>query len=289
MIIKKVSPDKNKRLENLSLLAQPVKELYYLGDEFLSLLEKPLVAIVGSRKVSPYGRLVTQKFASELANRGMVIVSGLALGVDSIAHDAALKANGRTIAVLPSGLGKIYPASHTNLARQIIQKGGALVSEYPTTAENPQKYQFIARNRIIAALSRAVIITEAASKSGSLHTAEFALEQGIEIMAVPGNITSPTSEGANNLIKVGATPVTTTEDILDALHIAHDQAHRHTEKAAFTNPVQADIYKLLQKNNLNEDALMGCLSWSSAEINQALSLLELNGYICKAGSSWQRT
>lgn len=289
MIIKKVSPNKNKRLQNLSLLAQPVKELHYLGDNFLSLLEKPLVAIVGSRKVSPYGRLVTQKLAGELASNGVVIVSGLALGVDSIAHDAAIKANGPTIAVLPSGLGKIYPASHTNLARQIVQKGGVLVSEYPATGEGPQKYQFIARNRIIAAISQAVIITEAASKSGSLHTAEFALEQGIDVMAVPGNITSPTSEGANNLIKVGATPVTSSQDVLEALHITHTPAHTHTKEPTFTNPVQADIYTLLLEQSLNEDSLVSTARWSSAEINQALGMLEINGYICRAGSLWQRT
>ncbi len=288
MIIKKVSPDKNKRLENLSLLAQPVNELNYLGDDFLSLLEKPLVAIVGSRKVSPYGRFVTEKLATELANQDVVIVSGLALGVDSVAHAAAVKAGGKTIAVLPSGLGKIYPAAHTNLARQILQSGGALISEYPSDNQQPQKYQFIARNRIIAALSQAVIITEAAAKSGSLHTAEFALEQGIEVMAVPGNINSPNSEGTNNLIKTDATPITSARDIFEALPIEPIKTN-DTKRPSFASQTQADIYDLLGRSVTTEEALAQQTIWSSSEVIQALTMLEINGHIQRVGPNWQRT
>lgn len=286
MIIKKVSPNKYKRLENLSLLAQPVNDLYYLGEDFLSLLERPLIAIVGSRKISPYGRTVTEKLAAELAKEGVVIVSGLALGVDSVAHAAAVQAGGQTIAVLPSGLGKIYPATHTNLAKRIIQTGGALVSEYPATNEQPQKYQFIARNRIIAALSQAVIITEAAAKSGSLHTADFALEQGVEVMAVPGNITNPNSAGTNDLIKTGATPITSAQDIMESLHLTPTNARK--QKVNFANQIEADIYELLDASACNEEALVQQANWSSPEIVQALTMLEIHGHIQRVGSNWQR-
>src|SRR5690606_28976050 len=153
------------------------------------------------------GRAVTYKFASELAARGVVIVSGLALGVDSIAHEACIGSGSKTIAVLPVGLEKIYPTSHTHLAKKISQGNGLLVSEYPSGTD-PRRENFIARNRIIAALAEGVLITEAAENSGSLHTARFAIELGLPVLAVPGPINSSTSVGTNNLIKAGAIPVT---------------------------------------------------------------------------------
>ncbi len=217
MEIKKIAINKNKRFEGLTSLdqlAQPVASLFYSGD-FIPLLDKPRIAIVGSRKLSQYGREVTYKLAYDLAKQGIVIVSGLALGIDSVAHRAALDAGGQTIAVLPSGLDNIYPSSHKDLGIEIVSKGGALVTEYPENRGTPLKYQFIARNRIIAALSQGILITEAASKSGSLHTANFGLELGLDIFAVPGNITSSNSEGTNKLIKDGAALITSAQDIVE--------------------------------------------------------------------------
>lgn len=216
MIINNIIINKDKRLEVLKQLAQPVNNLFYSGD--LSTLDGPIVAIVGSRDVTTYGKKATYKLAYDLAKAGVVIISGLAIGVDSIAHQASLDAGGRTIAVLPSCLEAIYPKRHFDLANNIVKNGGLLLSEYPKGQAGPQKYQFIARNRLIAALSNAVIVTEAKKKSGSLHTANFALEQGIDVYAVPGEIYSPNSEGTNQLIQNGAGLVTDAQELIDYIN-----------------------------------------------------------------------
>lgn len=256
------------------MLAQPVSELFYQGNNFMELLDKPLVAIVGSRKVSPYGKVITQQIAGELARAGVVIVSGLAFGVDSIAHQATLDVGGQTIAVLPCGIDSIYPASHAGLANQIINMGGALVSEYSPGSGLPMKHQFIARNRIIAGLSQAVLITEAAAKSGSLHTAEFALEQGIEVMATPGNITSLTSQGTNNLIKNGAAVITSAQDILQLLDISPIKRVKITK-----SPEEFIILNLLENSVTDINHLQISSGLDPSTFNQTVSLLELEGKI----------
>ncbi|QQS20433.1 DNA-protecting protein DprA [Candidatus Saccharibacteria bacterium] len=195
---------------------RPPKELYYIGCEPDEWLSRPRVAIVGSRGITPYGKIVTSQLAGDLAAKGISIVSGLALGVDATAHEAALKTGGLHIAVLANGLDKIYPASNTQLARQILETGGVIISEYPEGMPS-LKQNFVARNRIVAGLSNALLITEAAEKSGTLHTARFAMEQGRDVLVVPGNITSPNSVGCNNLIKSGAIPVSSVDDVLFAL------------------------------------------------------------------------
>lgn len=273
MHISRVSVAEQGSLATLGQLAQPVNELYYSGD-FLALLNKPLISVVGSRKYSSYGATVTTKLVSGLARAGIVIVSGLALGIDSIAHKAALEAGGKTIAVIPSGLDHVYPASHRSLANRIVDDGGALVSEYDNGRGSPTKYQFIARNRIIAALSRGVLITEAAAKSGSLHTANFALEQGTEVFAVPGNITSITSEGTNNLIKMGASPVTSAEDILQLLQLTFDTA-------AYTpqNQTEAQILHELHRRPSATSELLHNTGLHITELHQTLTLLEIRQVI----------
>lgn len=280
MVINKVMVTDHKELSQLQMLTQPVTQLFSVGN-FVELLGKPMVAIVGSRKVSTYGRAVTSKLAHALARAGVVIVSGLALGVDSIAHKAALDAGGRTIAILPSGLDKVYPASHYPLAKRITQQGGAVISEYPEGTGSPRKYQFIARNRIIAALSRGVIITEAAAKSGSLHTASFALEQGIEVFAVPGNITSELSVGTNDLIKAGAHPITTAQDVLEVLQIRPS-----------TNPVASDIpgtliTSALGSSIMTTSQLLERTRLQPSQLLQSLTNLEIAGVIQQPGpNSW---
>lgn len=270
------------QLGRVGELAQPVQQLFYQGEGFLELMNQPLVAIVGSRKVSPYGRSVTIRLSSELARAGVVIVSGLALGVDSIAHQAVLDAGGKTIAVLPSGLDRVYPASHQVLAQRIVAQGGALVTEYPATGELPQKYQFIARNRIIAALSRGVLVTEAAQKSGSLHTADFALELGLEVFAVPGNITSPNSMGTNTLIKNGATPVTIAQDILETLGVSPVASAAKYQPA---NQAEAVILSLLKQDEALPSDLLEASQLDSALFNQTITMLEINGVIYMSGAS----
>jgi DNA processing protein len=263
----------------LAAVASPPKQLFVEG-ELIELLDKPCVAIVGSRKVSPYGREVTKRLARELAEQGIVIVSGLAFGVDAIAHEAALEAGGQAIAVLPSPLDNIYPASHHGLARRILGQGGALVTEYPS-GTGSFKGNFVARNRIIAGLADAVLITEAALKSGSLHTARFALNAGRDVLAVPGNITSATSEGTNNLIKSGAMPVTEVSDILFALGIEPST----TTKPNGATTAEQDIINLIAAGTTDGTLIQAASGLTAEEFNQTLTMLELNGKIRSLGSN----
>ncbi len=242
----------------------------------------PRLAIVGSRKISPYGRAVTTKLASELAKKGVVIISGLALGTDSVAHASTLDAGGITIAVLPSGLDKIYPTSHNQLARRIIENRGALVTEYPFKTE-PRKENFVARNRIIAALAEGILIPEAAVNSGSLHTARFALELGLPVLAVPGPITSPVSEGTNNLIKAGAVPITSVDDIISTLNWKMNNIRKADIQA--NTEQERIILQLIDKGFTNGSELLTKTELSTAEFNQYLTLLEITGRIRPLGNN----
>ena len=187
MKINRIDPDKHEYLQIISTIAKKPKALYYTGK--LPPKRQPTVAIVGTRKPSSYGKEVAHRLAFELAREGVVIVSGLALGTDGIAHRGALEAGGTTIAVLANSVDSIYPRSHKDLGNQILTSDGAILSEYEPPTE-PRMYQFLARNRIISGISDAVIIVEATSRSGTLSTATHALDQGRELFAVPGNITS---------------------------------------------------------------------------------------------------
>lgn len=264
----------------LAAIPQPPKQLFILGAPLNELLLQPAVGVVGSRKVSPYGRTVTSTLVGALASQGIITISGLALGVDGLAHQAALEAGGLTIAVLPAGLDVIYPASHTSLARRILENGGALVSEYPAGTP-PLKHNFIARNRLVSGLSLGVLVTEAAEKSGTLHTANFALEQGKSVFAVPGNITSPLSKGTNNLIKAGAQPVTDVNDILSALNLKITLQTNKPPIAATAE--EAGLLKLLQSGicDINELQLLSKLT--PAMFNQTLTMMEITGKIKPLG------
>lgn len=269
----------------VAALPQPPKRLFYVGD-LLHVLDKPALAVVGSRKATLYGRTVTTEIVGEVARNGIVIISGLAFGIDSIAHQATLDAGGVTIAVLPGGLDTIYPAAHRQLAKQIVDKGGALVSEYEP-GHLPMKHDFIARNRIIAGLSNGVLITEAADKSGSLHTAQFALEQGLEVMAVPGNVTSPTSVGTNNLVKNGATPVTTPDDVFAALGFDRLRLDK-TETTGATEEEQT-ILNLLADGVTESSALLALSGLDPAVFSRTLTMLEISGKIRANGTNmWRR-
>lgn len=268
--------------ERLSRLPKPPKVLHCRGVPLAPLLAGPVLGVVGSRNVSAYGRGVTIELTGALARQGVAIVSGLALGVDSIAHKAALDMHGTTIVVLPCGIETIYPRTHHDLARQILNQGGAVVSEYE--GESPALlHNFLERNRLIAGLCDGVLITEAAQRSGSLNTARWALEQGKTVLAVPGNITSPVSVGTNNLIKMGATPVTCPEDIFEALNITPKiedtpayYAENEGEEAILTHlrsGVQ-DGHELLLKSEL-----------PIAEFQQHLTMLEIKAVIHPLGNN----
>lgn len=240
------------------------------------------VAIVGTRKPSSYGKEVTHQLAYELARKGVVIVSGLALGVDSIAHRAALEAGGTTIAVLGNGLPKIYPSTHKALAEQIIRSGGAVISEYEEGTP-PIGFRFLERNRIVSGLADAIIITEAAARSGTMSTAGHALEQGKEIFVVPGNITSPLSAGCNALLRQGATPVTKVEDILEV--IAPDLLQPQSMLALGDTPAETAIITLLQSGIRDGELLQQKSQLEPQEFAQALTMLEINGTIRSLGGN----
>ena len=266
--------------ERLQRLAQPPKQLFIEGD-IEPLLERPCVGIVGSRKLSHYGRQVTEQLARHLAAQGIVVISGLALGVDSVAHQAALDAGGGTIAVLPGSVEEVYPASHRQLARDILAKGGALVSEYPKGTPT-LRANFIARNQIIAGLSDVLLVTEAALKSGSLHTARFAMEQGKDVLAVPGNVSSATSEGTNNLIKSGAALVTSVDDILHALKIESKTAQQTVKGDTEAEQIIIDLIRqgVRDGNELQQRSQLDITIY-----NQSLTMLEIQGKIRPIGAN----
>lgn len=252
------------------------KLLYHRGESLDKLLQRPCLAIVGSRGVSPYGRQITSRLAAKLAEQGIVIVSGLALGVDAIAHQAALDAGGLTIAVLPSSVQTPYPATNRQLAGKIVEQGGALVSEYPEGSLN-FKQNFVARNRLVAGLADAVLITEAAADSGSLHTAKFALDQGKAVLAVPGNITSPGSAGTNGLIKAGAAVVTGYQDILQALGLVEHS--RPASQVRGGNEQEQLLLDLLLGGMHDAQELLKQSGLEVSLFNQTLAMLEITGKI----------
>lgn len=186
--------------------------LYVKGNK--DILNNNSISIVGCRNCSDYGKEVSRKFAYDLAKKNITIISGMAKGIDSNAHIGCLQAKGKTIAVLGSGLDRIYPKDNAQLYNEIIANGGAIVSEY-VIGTNPTKMNFPARNRIISGLSNGIIVIEAKEKSGTLITVDFALEQGKDVFVVPGNITSPNSVGTNELIKQGAKCITSVKDIFE--------------------------------------------------------------------------
>jgi DNA processing protein len=264
----------------LKPIPQAPKQLYWAGNHPQGWLDRPRVAIVGSRKLTGYGRSVAERLASELARAGVVIISGLAFGIDVTAHQAALAAGGQTVAVLGSGLDQITPAAHANIARQILQRG-SIITEYPLGA-NTYAGNFIARNRIISGLADVVVIPEAALKSGSLHTARFAMEQGKTVMAVPGNITSPMSEGCNNLIKSGAVPITGADDVFFALNLS--PAKVAAIKSFSGTKHEELIYSLIRQGISAQEELVLAAQIDSPSVSSSLTMLEISGFIRPVGN-----
>ncbi len=282
MKINSISPQKHKYLQIINTIAKPPKLLYCIGN--LPETRITSVAIVGTRRPTSYGQEVTHKLSYELAKRGIVIVSGLALGVDSIAHNAALEAGGKTIAVLANGLDTIYPATNKQLARKITESGGAIISEYEPDVL-AREFQFLERNRIVSGLADAIIVTEAAARSGTLSTVAHALEQNREVFVVPGNITSPMSSGCNVWLKQGAHPVTCVEDILEI--IAPDLLQPQTSLALGNNAEETKIIQILQSGIRDGDEIQNQSELSAADFSQTLTMLEINGIIrALGGNQW---
>jgi len=241
--------------------------------------EMPCIAIVGTRKVSAYGKLVTEKLVQELVRYNFIIISGLAYGVDTIAHKTALENQGKTIAVLGSGLNNVYPYSNKKLSEEIT-KHGALITEYSLETPALKRY-FPWRNRIISGLSLATVVIEAPEKSGALITAQFALEQNREVFAIPGSIFNKNSIGTNNLIKQGAKLLSQIEDIFEELNIQYTlPIIKDVSNLKFDNKEEEKIYKLLSKeNSLAIDKIIEISNLSPKEVLAILTTLELKEFI----------
>ena len=240
------------------------------------------IAIVGTRRASGYGRAMAHKLAMELARSGIAVVSGLALGIDTAAHRGALAGNGRTIGVLGSGLGHLYPADNARLARKIIDSGGLVLSEFPIDTR-PTKWTFPQRNRVISGLSRGVVVVEAPEKSGALITARLALEQGREVFAVPGLVTSAVSKGTNRLIQDGARLVMHVDDILsefpDLVGLLSPTAAETKDQARSLTPVQQRVYDLIGLEPTHIDDIIARGNVSPTEAAHTLLILQMENLI----------
>ena len=256
----------------LAAIHDPPPQLFLRGSAAPALLERPAVAVVGARACSPYGRSVARSLARDLTAAGLVVVSGLARGIDGEAHRGALDAGGPTVAVLGCGIDRDYPAAHAELARRVAEKG-LVVSEYERGVE-PAPWRFPARNRIIAGLCRATLVIEARERSGALITADFALDEGREVLAVPGEITSSLSAGTNALLRLGATPVTRVDDVLEAYGI---------ERSAVTDvavgPTAEKLLARLGAGPLTADEVVRASGVDAGEGAAALVELELAGRV----------
>ena len=239
------------------------------------------LAVVGTRQASNYGRDVTRKLVSELASAGVTIVSGLALGIDTVAHNTALAAGGRTLAILGCGVDQIYPLSNQRLGEAITGQG-ALISEYPLGTQ-PLAANFPARNRIISGLSLGVLVVEAGTRSGALITVNFALEQGRDVFAVPGSIFSPKSEGTHRLLRDGATIVTRAEDILEALNLQDAVEQQAVAAAVPETPEEVALLRLVEAEPRHIDAISRDSTLDHTVVSATLAMLELKGLVKQVG------
>ena len=242
-------------------------------------------AIVGTRKFSSYGEQVTEELTSALSQAGINIVSGLALGIDGIAHNVVLKNQGKTIAVLGAGIDRkhIYPSSHYNLSEEIIANGGGVISEYPPGAL-PSHFTFPRRNRIIAGMSLGVLVIEAGETSGALITAQCALDNNREVFAVPHNITSTYGIGPNNLIKNGAHPITKAEDIIEILNLQELKKFAENKAIIPDSPIEAELLKYLSREPIHIDQLIKQSKLSSPTVMGTLTMMEMKGKIRNLGA-----
>ena len=258
--------------------------LYCKGD--VALLKSTCVAIVGTRRCSKYGKEVTYKFAYEIAQSGLTVVSGLADGVDAEAHKATLDAKGKTIAVLGSGVNNIYPATNTKLAERIIECGGLIASEYKPN-ETPQTYYFPARNRIVAGLSKGVLITEATEKSGSMHTKDYAIENGRDLYVVPGRITDIYSKGCNKLIKNCQSVMTLSPD---EIINAYGKEIRHNEETQVYqgNMDENLIIQVLGTDEVHYEEILAKTGLEPKTLNTLLMRLEIKGVVKKLAGNFYR-
>ena len=284
MEINRIRPDEHNFTQRLASIANPPKSLCFMGT--LPDSGAPVVAIVGSRKPSAYGREVTEQLAGDLAKAGCTIVSGLALGIDGIAQRAALEAGGTVIGVIPNELPDISPQTNYKLAMNIIKNGGAILSEWKKgDSKIVNRWSFLERNRLVSGLADAVIITEAAERSGTLNTAAHALSQGRDVFAVPGNITSPLSAGCNALLKQGAYPATEAKDILQIIAPEQLKKPDQSQLPLGSSPEETIIINLIASGVRSGDQLQQQSGLSASNFSTALTMLEINGVIKPLGAN----
>lgn len=270
--------------DRLAAIHDPPASLWVRGAGDLALFDAPCLAIVGARVCSGYGRSVARSLAREAASAGAVVVSGLARGIDGEAHRGTLDAGGRTVAVLGCGVDRDYPAAHRQLAAAIVESGGMIVSEYEPGVE-PAPWRFPARNRIISGVSRLVVVVEARARSGALITADFALEQGRDVMAVPGEITNATSAGSNGLLRQGAAPVTRIDDVLVELGL--ERRRPETDAGAEPDDVGAAILAVLSEGESTADRIVRRTGLDAGAVAAGLVKLELGGAVMQGDGAYR--
>ncbi len=260
------------------------KKLYYKGEWDEEIFENCL-AVVGSRRLTSYGRKITEQLVEEIATAGITIVSGFMYGGDEAAHKTAVEAGGRTIAVMPCGIDIIHPEYQEELYNEILKKKGLIVSEFEGKFP-PALWTYPKRNRIVAGLSKAVLIVEAGLNSGSLITAEFAKKFGRKIFAVPGPLTSEVSKGTSQLIKEGAGVATEAGDILKYYNISRTKPSLTKPGLARLGGLEREIIEKLQRESLEADALARILGLPVAKVGTTLSLMQLKGFINQEGGKY---
>ena len=266
----------------LAAIYDPPPQLWVRGGGELAVLERPCLAVVGARSCSSYGRAVARSLARDAAAAGAVVVSGLARGIDGEAHRGALDAGGVTAAVLGCGIDRDYPAAHAELARRISETG-LVVSEYEPGVE-PAPWRFPARNRIIAGLSRAVVVVEARERSGALITVDFALEQGRDVLVVPGEITSALSAGSNALLRHGAAPALSVDDVLEAIGVVAERPVRAEPEGD-----AARVLEVLRDAPATVDEIARAVALPAADVAALLTALELDGLVEAGDGAYRAT
>ncbi|MEA2531824.1 MAG: processing protein, partial [Thermomicrobiales bacterium] len=264
----------------LAEIPAPPPVLYFKGT--LEPEDRTAVAMVGTRRSTAYGREVASRIATELAEAGVTIVSGMARGIDAVAHQAAVRAGGRTLAVLGSGVNVIYPAEHATLAAEIAEHG-AVVSDYAPDTK-PDAVNFPPRNRIISGLSLGVVIVEAPNRSGALITCDFAADQGREVFVVPGNVLSHASAGCNRLLRDGARAVTCAADILEDLKLGQRREQTVVQQALPASEEERRLYALLTAEPQHIDELSAAANLAITQGSVLLSMMELKGFVRNVGA-----
>lgn len=275
----KINIEDEKYPENLRIIQKPPKQLYVLGNE--QILSEKSIAIIGSRVCTDEGAKIAEKFAKTLSKNGICIVSGMARGIDTAAHIGALKAGGKTIAVLGGGFKHIFPKQNEKLFLSIIENGGAVVCEYDEDTK-PEAKRFVERNRIVSGLSMGVLIIEAKHRSGTSITASFAKSQGRTIFCIPHSLEQKEGIGTNRQIKNGAKLITTPEEIIQELNIKVEKSKEEKETVIeITNVLEEylPVYKYITENPINIDEICKKTKLEISKVNYILTMLELEGHI----------